>query len=354
MNRGTPSDEKLKTLVADQVKAGVGLEAHSVTQLPGQASNRVYFRATTPKGSFIVMTMDPSAMRKSEEGGKGGAAASNPFVEVQAYLVGIGVRVPRIYRVDETQGAIVLEDLGDVTLEAAWNKSQDHALYRNAVKLLARMRAAAEKHPDERCCAYQRCFDRALYLWELWHFHDEGLVHWVKAPIAPEARAELAKLYEALADELARLPVGFTHRDYQSRNLMVHDGELVAIDFQDALLAPREYDLVALLRDSYIELPEPFVDDLLDLYRKEFFAASGTRIDEEELRATFDLLTVQRKLKDAGRFEYIHRVKGNPNFLPAIAPSLRYVGRVLRERPQFARLARALEAQLPELGVCTP
>src|SRR5262249_984311 len=110
---------------------------------------------------------------------------------------------------------------------------------------------------------------------------------------------------------------GFVHRDYQSRNLMVREGasgaELVWIDFQDALLGPRVYDLVALLNDSYQTFDRGFVEARLD----DFARTSG--LDEAArvaLGREFDVVTVQRKLKDAGRFVFIDRVKKNPAFLP--------------------------------------
>ena len=53
------------------------------------------------------------------------------------------------------------------------------------------------------------------------------------------------------------------HRDYHSRNLMLHDGQLYIIDFQDARMGPDTYDLVSLLRDSYVDLPEQTVDELI-------------------------------------------------------------------------------------------
>jgi hypothetical protein len=159
------------------------------------------------------------------------------------------------------------------------------------------------------------------------------------------------RAFDAIADALAGEPRGFTHRDYQSRNLMVLPGdELAVIDFQDALLGPRAYDLVALLRDSYVELPPALVDEMIARWISAFAAAGGPRVDAAEFRRGFDLLTVQRKLKDAGRFVYIDRVKGNPGFLPFIPASLRYVREALGRRPDLAALQEVLARHVPELG----
>jgi aminoglycoside/choline kinase family phosphotransferase len=131
---------------------------------------------------------------------------------------------------------------------------------------------------------------------------------------------------------------------------MVKDGELVVIDFQDALLGPRQYDLVALLRDSYVELDRPFVEQMLKVYVAEFKTKTGESIALPEFTAFFDLLTVQRKLKDAARFEFIHRVKGNPGFLVSIPASLRYVRTAIVQQPKLAELHRLIAKYVPALA----
>ena len=72
--------------------------------------------------------------------------------------------------------------------------------------------------------------------------------------LAAAERAALAEEFARAGRELSGEPRVVCHRDYHSRNLMVHDGRLGVIDFQDARLGPDTYDLVSLLRDSYVEL----------------------------------------------------------------------------------------------------
>src|SRR5207249_928400 len=104
----------------------------------------------------------------------------------------------------------------------------------------------------------------------------------------PAERAQLDQIFKSLSAQLALAPRGFTHRDYQSRNLMVKNGELVMIDFQDALLGPRQYDLVALLRDSYVELDRPFIEQMLAEYADEFHRRTKEKIDLPEFTRFFD------------------------------------------------------------------
>jgi ubiquinone biosynthesis protein len=118
--------------------------------------------------------------------------------------------------------------------------------------------------------------------------------------------------------------------------MVLPGGAQAVIDFQDALLGPRQYDLVALLRDSYVELPPELVDALLARYLDRLAAAGGPRLAPGPFREVFDLLTVQRKLKDAGRFVFIARVKKTPGFLVSIPLSLQYVREALARRPELA------------------
>lgn len=335
-----------------QVEQATGARAADapIRQLKGDASNRSYYRVGQPPRSWVLMVMPPEASKKSEEATKGEPPAELPFVNVHRYLQRLQVRVPAILRYDEPAGMMVLEDLGDVTFEMALEggKRRDE-LYARAVELLARLRARAERERDPSCLAFTRAFDEDLYDWELHHFREWGLEVWSgKKPTTAE-RAELDRFFRQIAARLAEEPRGFTHRDYQSRNIMVKDGDLVVIDFQDALLGPRQYDLVALLRDSYVELDLAFVDRMLDHYLQAFQRESGEAIDPRPFKDFFDLLTVQRKLKDAGRFVFIDRVKGNPGFLVSIPASLRYVREAFARRADLAELHEVLARHVPEL-----
>ncbi len=346
------SEDQLEHALRAQVQRATNKPADGapVTKLKGDASNRSYYRVGAWPQSYVVMVMPKDAAAKSEEATKGEAPKELPFVNVHRYLERLNVRVPRILRYDEPAGMMVLEDLSDQTFEKALNDRTREELYLRAVKLLARLRASAEKAPSADCIAFGRGFDEDLYDWELHHFREWGLEVWSGKKPTAEERAELDKIFRRISGQLAALPRGFTHRDYQSRNLMVKDGELVVIDFQDALLGPRQYDLVALLRDSYVELPRPFVEQMLREYTAELERLTGEKISNDEFLKVFDLLTVQRKLKDAGRFEFINRVKGNPGFLVSIPASLRYVRDALERQPQLSDLRKIVGRYVPELS----
>jgi aminoglycoside/choline kinase family phosphotransferase len=325
-----------------------------VQKLKGDASSRSYHRISGPDGiSFVAMVL-PTEGPQSEEVTAGAPSAELPFINLQRYLKALQIPVPEILLTDLDAGILMLEDLGDTTLGAALERDAESGrerLYGLAIDLLVELRCRAEARPDPACLAFGRRFDFGLLRWEFDHYVEFGLVARTGHAPGRTERAILDRHGDRICQALAACKPGFTHRDYQSRNLMVTERGLVVIDFQDALLGPREYDLVALLRDSYVELPEPFVDRMLDRYRERVRAKTGEVLDPAQLRATFDLQTVQRKLKDGGRFEFIDRVKHNPSFLPYVAPSFRYVARALERLPEQAELLTLLRTYHPEMAL---
>jgi hypothetical protein len=285
---------------------------------------------------------------KSDEIVKGAAPTELPFINVQRYLAAAGVAVPEVFRLDTEHGLVYLEDLGDVTFESRVAGAGDDVrrrYYQAAIDQLVAMQRYAAAHPDPGCVAFSRGFDFDLLHWELEHFREYGLEAQGHQP-TPAERDELDRQFRAIATELAEAPRGFVHRDYQSRNLMVQDAgggfRLRVIDFQDALLGTAAYDLVGLLRDSYVALSPSLLDELVAYH------ARRADVPFEPFSALFDLQTVQRKLKDAGRFVFIDRVKKNPSFLVHIPSSLSYVARALERLPRLASLRQILARYLPQ------
>jgi aminoglycoside/choline kinase family phosphotransferase len=322
-------------------------EEATLEKLEGDASTRSYYRIQVARGvpeSLIVMRLPADAL-KSDEGSGDERPTELPFLNVQRHLSERGVRVPKLLADHAVHGFLLLEDLGDETFGARLRKNPHERweeLYGRAVDLLAEMQVRCEA-PDPRCLAYSRSFDRDLLRWELDHFREWGL----EANGVSLSRAERALLddnFDALVERLLSLPQGFVHRDFQSRNLMwasAKPDELVVIDFQDALLGPSIYDLVALLCDSYVDLDMSMQRAMIARLAR----ARGRPSDE--LESAFWLVAAHRKLKDAGRFVFIDQVRGNPSFLPHFAQSMRYAGRAMSQIGELQGLASLLRARLP-------
>jgi aminoglycoside/choline kinase family phosphotransferase len=298
--------------------------------MPGGASTRRYFRVRLARGTAVAMFV-PDGAKPEEVAREGTAPTRWPFLEVRDLLASRGVDVPAVYGEDTARGWVLLEDLGSDTLAAFLTANPDRKLelYSRAVADLAVAQGALAALPPGSVVA-SRVFDADLLLSELHHFREWG-VEARGLMLPPQTRARFDALAERLARTIAGYSRGFVHRDYQSRNLMVRpSGSLCWIDFQDALLGPRVYDLVALLNDSYQVFERVFVEARLDEYAHA--AALGAEA-RAALGREFDRVTVQRKLKDAGRFVFIDRVKGNGAFLKFVEPTMAKV------RSSLARLS---------------
>jgi hypothetical protein len=145
--------------------------------------------------------------------------------------------------------------------------------------------------------------------------------------------------------EIASWPRVLCHRDYHSRNLMLHQGALHWIDFQDARMGPATYDLASLLRDSYVDVPEPLVADLAEEFRQKALPGEP----REVFLRRFGLMSVQRNLKALGTFGYMASVRGNPVYLPYIPRTLASARRNLARHPELASLWEALAGHIEEL-----
>lgn len=320
-----------------------------VTPLAGDASSRSYFRARTSVGSTVVVMMMADDPLKSDEVVDGERPDTIPFLDVGEYLGRGGIPVPDVLYRNLDSNIIVLEDLGDSTVERALAEGGDKAsLYGEAVDVMVAMEAWAESTPDSNCIAFKRRFGEGLLRWELEHFHEWLLVEWTGyTPTAGECDA-LNEFYDHVVEILVGLPTGFVHRDFQSRNLMIRDGRMRLIDFQDALQGPYLYDLVALLRDSYVAFDR---SEVVGIHRA-FLAARQKKglwvPDEDDLMDAFQAQALQRKLKDAGRFVYIDRMKKNPKFLGNIPRSLAYAREALEHFPHFSDAREIFARYLPE------
>jgi N-acetylmuramate 1-kinase len=353
----TPPDQ---TLIARTVETQFtsGLVLQKVTPLPGDASNRRYYRVTVaggPPHSFILMQLaEPEGFKQSEEAVSGAThqITELPFLNIGSHLAKAGVPVPAVLYYDQTAGLLYLEDFGDVTLAESVSQADAPAVesrYKQAINILVEMQMKATTPADPGCLAFHRSFDVPLLMWEFDHFLEYGIVARRGKPMCSEDWTAIRQEFETISEMLAGQPRVFVHRDYHSRNLMVDGVRLGVIDFQDALMGPATYDLASLLRDAYIQLDEALIDNLVHYYLDQLAERRLVWTNRDAFRRLFDLTSIQRNFKAAGRFVYIDQVKGNPKFLADIPRVLGYVKRNLQKYPELETLRKHLTPYVPEL-----
>ncbi|HZP48301.1 MAG TPA: phosphotransferase [Vicinamibacterales bacterium] len=331
-------DQYLRESGLSTVDAGRGPSPIRVVPLTGDASDRRYFRIIPADGPPLVLALHAGPIE----------FASLPFANVAELLQQMPLPVPIILGHSDALGIIALQDLGDVTLQAHLGTApitEHAALYRQAVALIEQIQRRGAELASERHVPYGIAFDVDKLTWELNFFVKHFVEGYRAVPVAAEARERLDFEFAEIVRELASEPPVLCHRDYHSRNLMLHDGSLYIIDFQDARMGPDTYDLASLLRDSYMDLPERQVDNLIA-----YFLALKGRPDDEDFRRRFDLMALQRNLKALGTFGYQTMARRNPVYIQYIPRTLKYVRDNLEKYPRFARLRDLLAAHVEELA----
>ena len=321
----------------------------SITELrplAGDFSSRRYLRAQLAGGdappTVVVMVLSGSGLPLSSEELAifETPPIELPFIDVQRLFAEVGAPVPTVYRYDQDAGVLLLEDGGDVLLwdRATATPADVEMLYRRAIDVLLLLHTRGTEHPDRSSIAFAQRFDRRLYSWELEHFLEYGVERRLDAPLPPSTRARFENAFAALVEPLLAAPPVLSHRDFHSWNILVRDDMPFVIDFQDALLAPAEYDLASLLTDRVTpRLVTPEIEDRLLRY---YWSERGGHYDRER----YLLSVLQRALKVIGRVQYVAIEKGKPAplaFLPDVVATAR---RALAELDGVDTLAEEFSA----------
>jgi N-acetylmuramate 1-kinase len=308
-----------------------------IVPLTGDASDRKYYRVMMPDAAPFVLALYAQPFEVD----------SLPFVNVARLLEKMPVPIPKVLGHADDLGVLALEDLGDVTLQAhlgTASSSQHAALYRQAVAFLATLQRRGAELESEEHIPYRIAFDVEKLTWEMDFFTKHFIEAYRGVVISAAVGQALREEFAAIIEELAAEPRVLCHRDYHSRNLMVYEDKLYIIDFQDARMGPDTYDLVSLLRDSYVDLPEQTVGELIAY----FVALTGEPDGESEYRRRFDLMALQRNLKALGTFGYQTTARRNPVYIQYIPRTLRYVRDNLEQHVRFSRLRDVLAAHVEE------
>lgn len=315
-----------------------GLTAARVVALTPDASDRRYFRVFPAAGDTFVVALHTGPF----------APGSLTFTNVADLFAAMPLPVPRIRDEAADLGILAIDDLGDITLQShigADSVLEHEARYERAIDHLVVLQRRGAELADARYVPYQLAFDVEKLMWEMDFFLQHFLGGFRGVALDETTRAALRRELQTMVERLAAEPRVMCHRDYHSRNLMVVGDELFLIDFQDARMGPDTYDLVSLLRDSYVELPDAMVERLIARFRR------GTgHTDDAAFRARFDLMALQRNLKALGTFGYQAVARSNPAYAQYVPRTLTYVRRNLTAHHRFGELHALLSDSVPELA----
>lgn len=281
----------------------------ALVPLAGDASFRRYFRLKTQDGKQRVV-MDAPPQRES----------CATFVDLAQLFAAHKVGVPTIYAQDLSQGFLLLHDFGDRLYLSELNKTTAEDLYKRAFVELFKIQRVERSILAE--------YNEGLFLQEMQLFSAWYLGEYKKQSLSEKELATLMRLFALLIESAKQQPQVCVHRDFHSRNLLIlDDGGVGVLDFQDAVWGPITYDIVSLLKDCYIDWPPAQRAAWLWNYYQEL--PPNLRGDSfEQFMRWFDWMGLQRHLKCLGIFSRLHIRDHKSGYLVDIPRVLNYAREV--------------------------
>jgi hypothetical protein len=293
--------------------------------LEGRGSDRTFFRLRwNREGSAILVHYDPKRVE------------NRYYADIAVFLCEINVPVPRLIRHDSAACMIVMEDLGDTDLlsfrKAPWETRR--GLYQRTLTIIHRLHSfPRDAFPSGRV-RLSEGFGPDLYRWERDYFIDFFVTEVCGVKIGPSAEKEIEAELSALAERFAGGARCLVHRDLQSQNVMIRDGEPFLIDFQGMRFGSPFYDLGSLLCDPYMDFSEGQRAELLFFYfRLEKWGLNWTAFQDAFWEAS-----VQRLMQALGAYGFLGLKRGLKAFLEHIPSGLGILRRAASQVTSLPRL----------------
>ncbi|OUM01436.1 aminoglycoside phosphotransferase family protein [Variovorax sp. JS1663] len=303
----------------------------TVRPASADASFRRYFRIDTGDAARTRIIMDAPPAKEN----------SAPFVQVARLMHEAGLTVPQVLEWDETQGFLLLDDLGRQTMLEVIDPADPgtaRPLYDQAIDALIRWQLASRP-------AVLPAYDRALLERELALFPDwyvakhRGLR--VEGPLAER----LQRSFHLIVENNLAAPTVYVHRDFMPRNLMITGGPALGVlDFQDAVHGPITYDIASLMRDAFLSWEEDVVIDVTVRYWEKARKA-GLPVDEDfgAFYRAVEWMGLQRHLKVAGIFARLTLRDGKPRYLADTPRFIAYIRATAGRYRELTPLLRAID-----------
>lgn len=302
-------DERLTALCQwlGKQNAVIGIDLSTIAPASADASFRRYFRVQGNDKTFIVMDAPPQKEPIAS------------FLKVDALMKQAGLNVPEILASDETEGFVLMSDLGRETYLDVLNEDNAARLMDAATDALVKWQLASKPGvlPE---------YDHAVLRREIDLFPEWYVGKHRGYTMTDKQNQIIEAVYEKIIAACLAQPKVFVHRDFMPRNLMVSDPMPGVLDFQDALYGPVTYDIASLMRDAFISWGESFVLDVTIRYwDKARRAGIPVAQDFGEFWRDVEWMGMQRHLKVLGIFARINYRDGRPKYLEDTPRFLHYV-----------------------------
>jgi aminoglycoside/choline kinase family phosphotransferase len=309
-----------------------GLAGATLEPLPVDASFRRYFRLRGAGRPMLLMDAPPP---KEDV---------RPFIRIARHLIGLGLSAPEIYEFDEAEGFALIEDFGEATYTRLLDAgAAEGALFLAATEALVTLHTHAQGAVVE-ALPYDRAklLDEASELPEWYGLAVTG------RQLPDDAIATFTGLWGDLLDRLPPTEPGLVLLDYHVDNLMQLPGRQGAaacglLDFQDARIGPRAYDLMTLLRNERRGVDPALSDALYDHY-----IATVRPADANGFGLWYRVLAAQRYTKVLGRFARLTLRDGRDGYLRYLPRFAALLTEALDQEPLLAPIRAHLNAILPD------
>ena len=265
------------------------------------------------------------------------------FVANARFLAAQGIPVPEIIRNFPSRKTVVVEDIGDQSLEKyvpGCTPRQTQMVYKRVLDMAALLHGHATRRARQKRIKLEQPFDANLYAWERELFN----AHYCKQRLKWPATRFAAAMQElrALGRRLCEMPRVLIHRDLQSSNIFLRRKVPVLIDFQGMRFGVAEYDLASLISDPYVCLPAHTQQELLRYY------ATITGTEFSSLLESYGIATVQRLSQAIGAYANLGSLPGTTRFQAFIVPGLKLMNRALRNLDNVKALERLVDDALQQ------
>jgi aminoglycoside/choline kinase family phosphotransferase/choline kinase len=303
----------------------IKMRAASRENLKGDGSDRRWYRLKMGKKSMILVDHGIKKANRIDE--------ADAFVNIGRHLFDRGLPVPQIYDSDTFSGYVFLEDLGNLDLLGAVQKSDDFEkvidLYRRVIHLLIKFSASGVDQFDTAWCYQTSRYCKSMILEkECRYFVNAFLNKYLGLKIK---YVDYKSEFEYLAENALKHAVqGLMHRDFQSRNIMIKNDRVYFIDFQGARTGPIQYDLASLLIDPYVDLAHDIQTQLLTCALENL--RERMSLDAENFHRCYRFCCLTRNFQILGAFGYLTRVKGKMYFEQYIPAAVRMLAHNLKNQ----------------------
>ena len=299
-----------------------------------QGSNRIYSRETDPSGRSVIRVVGTN---RDE---------NRAFIYMARHFRALGLPVPELYSVSPDEMTYTQEDLGDTLL---FDHLDDYTLLSRTIRALAHMQVTGARDFDWSVCFPVPAMDERSIRWDLNYFKYCFLKLTGIEFSEPRLEDEFDRLVQRLTTNDQGLPPTFLYRDFQSRNVMIRDGQPWFIDFQGGRRGPTQYDVASFLWQARANfapsLRERLIDEYLDeLNKVEIINHKSQITNQADWRSALPHFVLFRTLQVLGAYGFRGYHERKPHFLQSIPNALRNLRDVLAQLPEYPYLRELAES----------